>query len=142
MRAKALYSLFLFCFCLQFVFARSASAYDLKTYVGKQSPLLFFAPSKSDPRFQKQLEAIKSKSAEIKRAKIVLFYIFENELGRADNLLLRVSDAQELRKNLKVSEGEFKILLLDLKGNQKASKAEALDAEALTHFLNLPKLSK
>lgn len=135
-------AVFLIVLCLPLLSSLEASSakgkyyYSLKDYrqAGRQV-LLVFAPSKESKSFQAQLEAFVNKDKFYRNAKTAIFYVFEDGSGRADDMVLRNVDAQDLRRFFKTKKGVFEMRLLDRKGKTKWKKSAPVDIEALKGLL-------
>lgn len=109
--------------------------YSLKKFRGKQNVLLVFAPTKKNSDFQKQSEILKEQFKFLSERKAALFYVFENDDGRADSLNLRDSDAKDLRKQFGVKTGSFLVVGVDKNGKTTGKKNEPQTLDELKKIL-------
>lgn len=109
--------------------------YSLKSHKGKRSVLLFFSDAKKDANFQKQLEVLDGQDKYFRGKKTVLYYVFKDENGRADDLLLRPTDGDDLRKSLKVKSNSFTAILINREGKEVARRSEPLSMEAIKKLI-------
>ncbi len=109
--------------------------YSLKRYEGKKSLLILFAPNAQDEKFKTTLEGVLGRYEEFRKKSLGVFYVFENEVGRADDMKLRPQDGSDLRKRMKVSSGEFRAVFLDKKGKVRRESSEPMTKSQLDQFL-------
>lgn len=109
--------------------------YSIKKYEGKKSLLILFAPSSKDEKFKATLEGVLGRYEEFRKRSLGIFYVFESEIGRADDMKLRPSDSTDLRRRMKVNSGEFRAVLVDKKGKIKRESSQQMTKAQLDQFL-------
>ena len=109
--------------------------YSLKEWKGKSNVLLIFAPHKKNGEFQQQLDIVKEQFKFFKERNAVLYFVFEDEEGRADDMKLRVVDGKSLRKRFKIEDGSFSLLAVNKKGDAGARKSKPQSLDELKALL-------
>ncbi len=114
---------------------RGSFEYGLSRWKSKKNVLLIFAPTPKSSEFLKQREAIQEEYKFFRERDAVVYFVFEDEEGRADDLKLRVNDGRDLRKRFKISDGSFSVVLVNKAGEIKAKKSEVLSLDALGQLI-------
>lgn len=114
-----------------------SSQYNLKKFEGKKNLLILFAPDPKDERFKATQDGLLGRYEEFRKKSLAVFYVFETEMGRADDLKLRPEDGADLRNRLNVSAGEFRVFLIDKKGKVKSQSKDSMTKSQLDQFLAL-----
>lgn len=104
------------------VLPSAAAPADLSQYRDKNRLLLVFAPSKADPRWQKQNSLLAESTAGFKERGLLRFDYLENEK----------SDRAVLRGHYGVKPGQFRVLLIGKDGHVASSGPTPLSLQALT----------
>ena len=107
MTKSALLAVSLAALSLAAIFAPLLAQEGLSRYQGRNRLLLIFAPSKSDPRWQKQDELLQ-RSAEAFR---------DRDLVRLDYLEIGGTPATAVRAHYGVKPGQFRVLLIGKDGH-------------------------
>ena len=116
---------------------KGSYVYSLKRFEGKKSLVVVFATSSKDESFKKTQEALLGRYAEFRKQGLSVFYVFESEVGRADDMRLRIEDAADLRRTFKIDSGEFRVILIDKKGKLKRESKSPMSKEEIDKFLGL-----
>jgi hypothetical protein len=90
--------------------------YSLGKYVNKKNVILIFAIQPKAANFLTQLTVFKEQYQWLRDRDAVLYYVFEDEAGRADDLILREVDGQSLRKKFQISNNEFRVVIVNQAG--------------------------
>lgn len=109
--------------------------YSLKRFQGKKNLVLVFAPAPNDERFKKTQEGLLGRYQDFRKKSLGIFYVFEADIGRADDMKLRPEDSADLRKAFSIEPSEFRVIFVDKKGTKKRESKEALSREDLDRFL-------
>lgn len=103
---------------------------DLSRYKGTNRLLLIFAPSDSDPVYERQESLLKGYEAGFEDRDLLMVRVFTDG-GDAGGSQVSSGEAAGVRESYGIEEGRFAVLLLGKDGTEKFRSEEPVIAEAL-----------
>jgi Domain of unknown function (DUF4174) len=91
---------------------------QLENYKGQHRLLLVFAPSPDDLAYQQQLELLENET-DLAERDLLLFHVFENQLGFADEASLSEAESLKARERFNIAEQAFTAVLVGKDGTEK-----------------------
>lgn len=103
---------------------------DLSHYRNKNRLLLVFAPSKGDPRWQKQNALLNQSAGEFKERDLLRFDYFATEYAKSENM------GTALRTRYGIKPGQFRVLLIGKDGHVASGSPTPLGLHELTEQID------
>jgi len=113
-----------------------ASGADLAVYRWTHRPLLIFAPSTADTRYDVLNESISRLSLKIDDRDMIIFRIFDSGPSWAADKPLSTSGAASLRRQFGVGPGRFTVVLVGKDGGVKMSRQDDVDLQAIFNLID------
>lgn len=113
--------------------AGSSTPFSMERYAWENRPLLVFAPSPDDDRYQKQKRIVEKAMEGFRERDMVFIRVLSSDDGtsRAGDRTLRASEAGDLRETFDVHPDAFAVLLVGKDTTVKRRSTEPVSAEAL-----------
>jgi hypothetical protein len=111
--------------------ALGGTAQAMEVYRAKKRPLLVFAPSDQHPGLTRQRNIINGNRSQFIERDVVVVYVIANSLAH-DLGAPQALNASALRQRYKVSEGQFRVILIGKDGAIKLDQSTPLASTTLT----------
>ncbi|MBC8110309.1 MAG: DUF4174 domain-containing protein [Verrucomicrobia bacterium] len=119
-----------------------AQDFDVENYVWQKRVLLVFAPDAEHALFKQQMLSAKENQPGFKERDLVVISIFTTTGFDEKNQAIATEKVKNLRKKYKVSDNEFKVILLGKDGGEKQSSSQAFDSQQLFGIIDAMPMRK
>ena len=109
--------------------------YGLDRYRKKKNVILIFATQPKSSDFVTQRDVFKEQYKLLRDRDAVLYFVFEDEPGRADDLILREVDGRSLRRKFQISKNQFRVMIVNKAGKTILSKDSPQSLETFEKLL-------
>jgi hypothetical protein len=119
-----------------------AQDFNVENYVWQKRVLLIFAPDAENALFKQQMLSAKENQSGFKERDLVIISLFATTGFDEKNQAIATEKVKGLRKKYKVSENEFKAILLGKDGGEKQSSLQVLDSQQLFGIIDAMPMRK
>ena len=109
----------------------SAQNFDLKNYVWHKRVLLVFAPNDENKLFKQQILTVKTDEKGFEDRNLVVISLFNRSGFDEKDRPLSIQKVEALRRQYKISEKEFRAILIGKDGGKKESSAQPFKNQQL-----------
>jgi hypothetical protein len=120
----------------------SAQTFDLKNYVWRKRVLLVLAPNAENELYKQQLRAIKRDKKDFEDRDLIVISLFVASGLDENNKTISIEKVSALRKKYKISDTEFRAILIGKDGGKKESREKPFDNPQLFKIIDAMPMRK
>ena len=138
MKSKLTGFFIIFFLCFNFLKGQAVedSIFIPKLFRNDQRILLLFSPSKTNTKYQKQLEILLKNKEKLIKREVALYKLYKEEGLNPENKYLASAHVLKLRDQFGIEEDEFAFLYVGMNANVKMRRNKVTPIETLITILD------